>query len=223
MKIANFFLILLIVILSAGCKESATKTEETELTSVDSTSMPIEEPMAEETASPIMASMQEMMDRMHKMEKTGIADADLAMSTKEHHLSAIDMSNSEINSGSDAALKDMAKKMMEKQQKEVAELDGIIAKEKAGSKNYDPDNHDDGLGKAMMDNMMSMMKMPEAVGSTDKDFAKMMVKHHKDGIMMGQTILKYAKNTKFKSMTEKMIADQKKDITELENWLTSHK
>lgn len=171
-------------------------------------------------ASPMMAAMQKMLDKMHQMEKTGNADYDLAASMKEHHQGAIDMAAVEINSGTDPMLKSMAQKMTEMQQKEIAELGSIMAQSKTGAKNYD--ENDQGLGKAMMDNMMSLMKMPESDGSTDKDFATMMVKHHKDAIMMGQAILKYAKNAKFKSMTEKMIADQTKDIKELESWLASH-
>lgn len=64
----------------------------------------------------------------------------------------------------------------------------------------------------MMDNMMSMMEIPETTGSTDKDFANMIIKHHTDGITMGQTILKYTENKTFKSMTEKIITDQKKEL-----------
>jgi len=68
------------------------------------------------------------------------------------------------------------------------------------------------IGKAMMDNMMSMMEMPETTGSTDKDFANMMIKHHTDGIPLGETILKYTENQTFKSMTEKINTDQKKEL-----------
>lgn len=164
--------------------------------------------------------MKSMMDKMHQIEKTGNADYDLAASMKIHHQGAIDMAAAEMRSGTDEKLKEMAQKMSEMQQKEIAQLEEIMFQSKSGGKNYEED--DQGLGKAMIDDMMSMMKMPEESGSTDRNFANMMVKHHKDGIMMGQTILKYAKNSRFKSMTEKMISDQNKDIKELESWLAAN-
>lgn len=220
MKIKSILLATAVALLSVNCKEKTAQSTEMETTVTDTVSGEASHDMEHSAESPFMASMKKMMDKMHQMEKTYNADYDLAASMKEHHQGAIDMSSAEISSGSDSQLKEMAQKMSEKQQKEIAELEGIMSQSKAGTKNYD--DNDQGLGKAMMDNMTSMMKMPEPTGSTDKDFAAMMVKHHKDGIMMGQAILKYAKIPKFKSMAEKMIDDQQKDIKELENWLASH-
>ncbi|RTY89846.1 DUF305 domain-containing protein [Flavobacterium sp. GT3R68] len=224
MKIKSILLGTAAALLLANCKEKTEQTTEMETTVTDTVSSETGHDMNHSDAvsgeSPIMASMQKMMEKMHQLEKTGNADYDLAASMKEHHQGAIDMSAAEINSGTDAKLKEMAQKMTEKQQMEIKELEGIMSQSKGGVKNYD--DKDQGLGKAMMDNMKSMMKMTEPTGSIDKDFATIMVKHHQDGIMMGQAILKYAKNAKFKSMTEKMITDQNKDIKELESWLAAH-
>ena len=223
MKIQSILLATAVATLVINCKEKTEQSTEIETTVTDTvsgeTSHDMDHSDAEHEQSPIMASMQKMMEKMHQMEKTGNADYDLAASMKVHHQGAIDMSSAEINSGIDTKLKEMAQKMTKKQQKEIKELEGIMSQSKGGAKNYDDNDH--GLGKAMMDNMNSMMKMPEHAGSIDRDFAIMMVKHHKDGITMGQAILKYAKNEKFKSMTEMMIADQEKDIKELESWLAS--
>lgn len=217
MKHLVFALIIGLSLISCK-KEIATETNTTEASPSDTI---VNTP---ENSSPntngLTDAMKNMMEKMHKMEKTGNADYDLAASMKEHHQGAIDMSAVETSSGSDAMLKEMAQKMSDMQQKEIDELEEIMSQSKGNGKNYEQNGK--GLDKAMMDNMMSMMKMPETTGSIDKDFATMMVKHHKDGIMMGQTILQYAKNAKFKSMTEKMIADQKKDIADLENWLSKH-
>ena len=224
MKIKLILLATAVATLMINCKEKTEESTEIETTVTDTVSGGAGHDMdhsdAEHNASPIMTSMQKMMENMHQMEKTGNADHDLAASMKIHHQGAIDMASAEINSGTDPKLKDMAQKMIEKQQKENKELEGIMSQSKGEAKNYD--DNDQGLGKTMMDNMSSMMKMPEHAGSIDKDFATMMVKHHQDGITMGQAILKYAKNKKFKSMTQMMIADQKKEIKELESWLASN-
>jgi len=212
-------LILALMILSfTACKKNSSTESTIDAPSSDTAINQTENTInAGQTVENVMKSM---MDKMHQMKKTGNADYDLAAAMKEHHIGAVDMSAVELNSGTDTKLKDMAQKMSDKQKKEITELEAIMSESKSGDKNYNQD--DQGLGKAMMDNMMSMMKMPETTGSTDNDFATMMIKHHKDGIMMGQTILKYAENTKFRLMTEKMIADQKKDINDLESWLASH-
>jgi len=118
----------------------------------------------------------------------------------------------------------MAQKIKDAQQKEVDQIDKMLDGYDDKAKDYDPMNTDSGLGKAMMDNMQAMMKMPEMdAGSVDKSFAAMMIKHHQDGIKMGKTIQQYAKDTKFKQMAQKMISDQQKEIEELQNWLTQHK
>ena len=213
----NILLVLIIGVSMIACKKETT----TENSTIDATTTDTITKVSEnsDSGAALMDAMKNMMDKMHQMEKTGNADYDLASSMKEHHQGAIDMSVAEINSGTDAKLKEMAQKMSSMQQKEIAELEAIMSQSKSGGKNY---KEGQGLGKAMMDNMISMMKMPEASDSIDRNFATMMIKHHKDGIMMGQTILKYAKNAKFKSMTEKMITDQTNDIKELESWLSEN-
>ena len=68
-----------------------------------------------------------------------------------------------------------------------------------------------------------MMEMNHGTSTnTDHQFASMMKKHHEDGVEMGEIILKHSQDAKFKSMTEKTMADQKKDIEKLEQWLNNH-
>lgn len=221
MRFSSILLAAAVGIFLTNCKQQTDQSSETVTTTTDSVSPHSSDMVHDDTSktSPILAAMEKMMDDMHHMEKTGNADYDFAASMKMHHQGAIDMSAAELSVGSDAKLKDMAKKTTEKQQKEISELDQIMAQTKGGAKNY---ADDDQIGKAMMDSMKSMMDMPQSTGSPDKDFAQMMVKHHTDGIMMGQAILKHAKSAKLKAMTEMMIADQKMEVKELEAWLASN-
>ncbi|WP_163394704.1 DUF305 domain-containing protein [Flavobacterium limi] len=188
----------------------------------DSNDTSVESASAGVANNTIMEAMKSMMDRMHQMQKKGNIDYDLAMNMKEHHKGAIDMATAELNSGTDEKLKAMAGKMKEAQQKEITSLDKMISKFNGQTSNYDPSKTDNGLGKAIMDNMQEMMRLPEATGTVDKDFATMMIKHHKDGIKMGEHILQYSKSAEFKTMTMKMIADQKKEIEDLEKWLSAN-
>jgi uncharacterized protein (DUF305 family) len=168
-------------------------------------------------------SMDKMMENMHQLKKSGNADHDLAVAMQEHHKGAVVMASVELEKGSDGELKKMAQKIKDMQGKEVDDLDKLISKYKDAQKNYEPENTDQGLGKEMSDNMMSMMQMPsEKAVDVDHEFAMMMAKHHADGIKMGKAILKYAKDPMFKSMTEKMIADQQKEINEFQKWMSAN-
>jgi len=174
--------------------------------------------------SDLIADMNEMMDKVHALEKKGIADYDLAAELREHHRGAIAMSETQLDSGTDKKLKQMAQKIKDAQQKEVQQIGKMLDGYDEKAKDYDTMDTDSGLGKAMMDNMQAMMKMPEMdADSADKSFAAMMIKHHQDGIKMGEAIKKYAKDAKLKQMAQMMITDQQKEIEELQNWLAQHK
>ncbi len=66
--------------------------------------------------------------------------------------------------------------------------------------------------------MMQNMNM-DFVGNPDVDFARSMVKHHESGIAMAKIELKHGKNAEIRSMAEKMIKDQEKEIAEFNAWL----
>lgn len=76
----------------------------------------------------------------------------------------------------------------------------------------------------MSDDMMSLMKMDSmSMSGVDHEFADMMIKHHKDGIMMAKNILRYYKTLKLRSLAQKIIAEQTKDIHDLQTWMNNHK
>jgi uncharacterized protein (DUF305 family) len=213
------------LLLLSGCKNKTAEDADNKGTAIDTVQQTTSHATAGAKATgDLMADMNEMMDKVHALEKKGIADYDLAAELREHHKGAIAMSETQLDSGIDAQLKEMAQKIMDAQQKEVDQIDKMLDGYDDKAKDYDPMNTDSGLGKAMMDNMQAMMKMPEMDAvSVDKSFATMMIKHHQDGIKMGKTIQQYAKDTKFKQMAQKMISDQQKEIEALQNWLTQHK
>ena len=78
--------------------------------------------------------------------------------------------------------------------------------------------------------MMDAMKMGtekmqnmEMSGDTDKDFAMMMKMHHQQALDMAQMELDYGKSAEMKAMAKKIIASQKKEITQFDKWLAKHK
>jgi uncharacterized protein (DUF305 family) len=173
--------------------------------------------------SPMIATMDTMMVRIHRMPKSGNADHDLAAAMEIHHQSAIDMASLLLQSGTDQQLKAIAAKIIEAQSKEIEVLKKIQKQYAKGEKTYDPAVVNDGLGKAMTEDMNTMMKMPEKIGSSvDSQFASTMVKHHRDGIQMGHTILLYVKDPIFKELTRNMVSSQELEIDEMEDWLSKH-
>jgi uncharacterized protein (DUF305 family) len=75
-------------------------------------------------------SMMGMMKNMDSMKTTGDMDRDFATMMKMHHQGAIDMAQMELQSGKDAKMRAMAKRIIEAQQKEIKEFDGWLDKRK---------------------------------------------------------------------------------------------
>jgi len=181
-------------------------------------------PVSNLQSDPLMESMDKMMKEMHGQPMKGNTDLDFASMLKVHHQGAIEMSKIELQQGKDAMMKKMAQEIITKQTKEIQQLGALISSLQSAPKNYDPANKKSGAGKAMDDNMMGMMKMGKmSMSSPDHEFADMMSKHHKDGIMMSKSILAYCKDTKLRSMAQMGIAWQTKDIQQMQQWMKSHK
>ncbi|WP_292945697.1 DUF305 domain-containing protein [Mucilaginibacter sp. 44-25] len=181
-------------------------------------------PVNQMQGDPLMEAMNKMMKEMQRQQMKGNVDLDFTSMLRVHHQGAIDMAKIEVQQGKDPEMKKMAQKIVDLQTKEVAQLDQLIPTLQSVTKNYDPDNKNSGAGKAMNDNMMAMMKTGNmSMSSTDHEFADMMAKHHKDGIMMAKSILAHAKNGTLRSMAQKSIPEQTTDISKMEKWMKSNK
>ena len=83
-------------------------------------------------------------------------------------------------------------------------------------------NHDMG-GQALMqanERMMDAMQGMEPSGDTDKDFATMMIDHHKGAIDMAKVQLEHGDDPELRALAEKVIADQEKEISQMQEWLS---
>jgi hypothetical protein len=74
-----------------------------------------------------------------------------------------------------------------------------------------------------MDHMKQDMGSMQMTGDTDRDFATMMRMHHQHGIEMAETEVAHGKDDKLKAMAKKIIASQKKESAEFDQWLSQHK
>ncbi|MES2907456.1 MAG: DUF305 domain-containing protein [Pseudomonadota bacterium] len=71
---------------------------------------------------------------------------------------------------------------------------------------------------------MKMMKdAPAYTGDADIDFRLQMIPHHQAALDMAKTALKYAKDQSTKDMAQQIILSQKKEISDMQEWLKMHK
>ncbi len=73
-----------------------------------------------------------------------------------------------------------------------------------------------------MTGMDSMQKMPMS-GDTDKDFAMMMKIHHQQAVDMAKMELTHGRSPAMKAMAKQIIAAQKKEIAQFDQWLAKQK
>jgi uncharacterized protein (DUF305 family) len=66
--------------------------------------------------------------------------------------------------------------------------------------------------------MMEAMHVP-FTGDADVDFRRHMIPHHQGAIDMAEVALRHAKDPDTKRMAEAIIAEQKREIAEMEAWL----
>ena len=156
--------------------------------------------------------------KMDTMQHTGDPDNDFAMMMKMHHMGAIKMGDEELSSGNNAQIRDFATKMIAAQEKEVMEFDSFLKVHPPVGMNMDFLTE----AKASMNKMETEADKQLIFGDTDHDFVSLMTPHHQSAIDMSIAYLKYGKDAKIRSTAEKIIADQKMEITELQKWLENN-
>jgi uncharacterized protein (DUF305 family) len=70
----------------------------------------------------MMSLMQSNINQMKAMQTTGNPDNDFAVMMKTHHMGALEMAQLEVAQGQEPQLKQMAQKLIDEQQREIAEL-----------------------------------------------------------------------------------------------------
>ena len=212
-----------------SCNNSATTTENTDSSTVNSSNATNDTSGAmskDEHGNMsnmnmdkgMMSAMNASMSKMHSMNMTGDFDTDWANMMIEHHQGAIDMARVELSQGKDEKLKSKAQEIINKQKEEQDRLRDIV-------KNLKPSNMKMGEGELQksMATMMDQMKSMEMTGDADKDFAMMMIHHHEHGIEMAKKEVANGMNADLKKIAQKSIPDQQKDISEMKSMSSSNK
>ncbi|GAA4336755.1 DUF305 domain-containing protein [Flaviaesturariibacter amylovorans] len=212
----TFGTVVALVACNSGGDNTTTTTSDTSTASTTQTTAP-PPAAAPDTAGTagksMMGLMQANMEQMKAMPSTGNPDNDFAGLMKIHHMGAIEMAQLELAQGTDSEVKAMAQKMLDAQQGEVAQLNSFLSGHSAH-----------GGGEAFYKEVtagMGNMKMDmDHSGSVDKQFVQMMIPHHLGAIDMAKAYLKSgAHEAQLKTMANKIISDQQKEIQDLQGWL----
>ena len=85
-------------------------------------------PVAHAAEKDMKAMMMKGHEKMMSMQMSGKPDVDFAMAMREHHMGAVEMAQWQIDHGKDAKMKQMARKIIADQKKEIALFDQFLAK-----------------------------------------------------------------------------------------------
>jgi uncharacterized protein (DUF305 family) len=77
----------------------------------------------------MMNMMKDNNQKMTSMSMTGKTDVDFAMMMRMHHMGAIEMAQIELRDGKDPKIRQMAKKIIGDQKKEIAQFESFLAKQ----------------------------------------------------------------------------------------------
>jgi uncharacterized protein (DUF305 family) len=84
-----------------------------------------------------------------------------------------------------------------------------------------------GNGPAMMGYWQAGHRMHHAMkaaltGDVDRDFVASMIPHHQGAVEMAEIVLKNGSDPEVKKLAEAIIASEKAEIAQLQEWLSKH-
>ena len=162
-------------------------------------------------SGPFSQAEMQMHERM--MAATG-ADASETWVRKmiEHHRGAVEMSQVLINGGGDPAFVQMARTDVEKQQREIGELERMLAGGIAG-----------GSGEANpyrpVEQSMHQQMMAATGANLSETWARKMIAHHQGAVDMSEVLIRQGGNPQVVAMARRTAEGQRRDIAHLEAML----
>ena len=166
--------------------------------------------------SPYMKIMDDMMRKMDAQAKTQDPDHDFATQMVLHHDAAIQMAQEELRTGSNQEMKMMAQDIVAKQQAEIAQFNAFTG---AHQPRQPLVPQFSALQKANMDKMMAASNARTLTARPDYDFAQLMVDHHQAAIDNSEALLQHGRETTTRNLAQAIIADQRREIAVLQDWL----
>jgi uncharacterized protein (DUF305 family) len=130
----------------------------------------------------------------------------------EHHRGAVEMSQVFIEAGGDPAFVQMARTGAEKQQREIGELERMLAGGIAG-----------GSGEANpfgpVEQRMHQQMMAATGASLSETWARKMIAHHQGAVDMSEVLIRQGGNPQVVAMARRAAEDQRREIAHFEAML----
>ncbi|MFC6224908.1 DUF305 domain-containing protein [Hymenobacter artigasi] len=167
-----------------------------------------------------MSIMMDMMTKMDAQAKTQDPDHDYASQMVLHHEAAIKMAQEELKSGTNQEMKTTAQTIITNQQAEITQFNAFLSGHQPRQPLVPQFSQ---LQKTNMDKMMASSDKRTITGRADYDFAQLMVDHHQAAIDNSEALLVHGRETTTRTLAQAIIADQRQEIKELQDWLTRNK
>ena len=167
--------------------------------------------MMADSDNPYGQAEMQMQERMMEAVGTDVSDT-WVRKMIQHHQGAIDMSNILLEQGPEAGVRDMAQKTIEKQRKDIQDLEKLAQSGASGSSES---------AAPFQQPMMQMHdKMMAARGANASEtWIRKMIEHHRGAVDMANVVLAQGPNPRVREMAQKTVKEQTKDISDLEKML----
>ncbi len=139
-----------------------------------------------------------------------------------HHEGAVQMAEMVLKKSQNEELKQFAQKIIDDQQKEIAQMKNWREKWFAGKLPAVNMEMPGMSGSAKMMSGEEMKKMETAMGRDfDLHFIEMMIPHHEDAVTMSKDALAKAEHTEIKTLANQIIKEQEAEIKKMWGWKTA--
>lgn len=154
-------------------------------------------------------AMSNLIYAMDTMKLTGDADIDFSKIIQHHYHAGMKMSQAELEIGKDTMLKALARKIINREQKEVDVLIEFLL--------VNMPQHQSDFGKRAKEMMYKQpgARLPMHGGIMDDDFTSMMLLHHQEGVNLSKEYLKDGKSPAIKKVADEIVEKQSQEIEEL--------
>lgn len=154
-------------------------------------------------------AMNDLAYDLDTMKLTGDPDIDFSRIIRRHHRAGMDMSKAELEAGTDTTQKALARRIINREEKEVSELSDFLM-------DYQPQSKS-GFGKRAKEMMHKKpgSGLPMHGAIMDDDFTSMMLLHHQEGVNLAKEYLTQGKSPQVTRVAEEIVKLQSQEIAEL--------
>jgi uncharacterized protein (DUF305 family) len=153
----------------------------------------------------LLQPMQQMVQKLKKLEATGDPDFDYAFQAKIHAQGAQDFLKIAMQNAKDASLKEMAQTLTAGNQSDITMLDGTLKQLKPSRPNQAFTQQQSRNIEAMNLKLQQTGTSDRLTTDVDKNVVVLLSEHQQDAIDMATTFLQHGKNTALRTYAQQVI------------------